>query len=95
MAVCPLPDLLGDGGLWVADFRTINVVHRSYLREDRRVRSLSELGWAIFRQRYVMASTRGIVPLEDMLDAGRTTWIESEMGMAAFTGEGLKSLANG
>lgn len=80
--VCPLPDLAGDDEMWVADFRMITVVDRSYLREDRRLRCLSELGWAVFRQRYVTASTRGELAIEDLLEVGRVTWIESEMECA-------------
>jgi hypothetical protein len=77
--ICPLPDLLGDGEMWVCDFRSISVVDRSYLPRDRRVRSLSELGWAIFRQRYITAATRGALDVKDLIEVGTTTWTESEM----------------
>lgn len=79
IAVCPLPDLNGDGTMWVADFRTISVVDRSYLTENRRVRCLSEYGWAIFRQRLGTSSTRAEVNLDVVLELGAGTWAESEM----------------
>lgn len=77
--VCPLPDLRGDGRMWVVDFRTISTVERSYLALEKRVRCLSEYGWAIFRQRLVGAVTRGVVDVETMQLIGGTAWAESEM----------------
>jgi hypothetical protein len=79
LGVCPLPDLRGDGRMWVADFRSLSVVDRTYLRVDCRVRVLSEFGWAVFRQRLVGAMTRGLAQVEDMLEIGRQAWAESTM----------------
>jgi len=79
IAVCPLPDLRGDGRMWVADFRTIFNVERSYLLVANRVRCLSELGWGIFRQRLAGAGSRALANLDDILEVGRATWAESEM----------------
>lgn len=79
LGVCPLPDLRGDGRMWVADFRTQTTVDRSYLRVDKRVRCLSELGWAVFRQRLAGSLTRAVVPIDDMLEIGAPTWEESRM----------------
>lgn len=78
-AMCPLPDLNGDGRMWVVDFRKITVINRSYLPADRRVRSLSEFGWALFRQSYMRAATRAELSIDDLEVIGKTTWIESEM----------------
>jgi hypothetical protein len=77
--VCPLPDLEGDGRMWVADFHTLTTVHRSYLPAGRRVRCLSELGWAVFRQRYIRSVTRGEFALERLMEIGRAAWVESVM----------------
>jgi hypothetical protein len=79
LGVCPLPDLMGDGSMWVVDFRKITSVDRSYLRADQRVRCLSELGWAHFRQRMIGAGTRGLNDLEDLLEVGAAAWVESEL----------------
>jgi hypothetical protein len=56
--------------MWVADFRTIAVVDRSYLTIDRRVRCLSEYGWAIFRQRLGTSTSRAEVSLDDLRAIG-------------------------
>jgi hypothetical protein len=77
--VCPLPDLNGDGKMWVADFRMITTVHRSYVPPANRVRCLSELGWAVFRQRYIRSVTRGEFPIERLMGIGRAAWVESVM----------------
>jgi hypothetical protein len=77
--VCPLPDLLGTGDMWVADFRIVTNVDRSYLRKDKRVRSLSETGWAVFRQRLIAATTRAVVAIEDLRHAGAAAWAETAM----------------
>ena len=78
-SVCPLPDLVGDGKTWVVDFRAITVVDRSYLRPENRIACLSEMGWAVFRQRYLIAATRGSITIDDLKFVGKATWIESEM----------------
>jgi hypothetical protein len=81
-SVCPLPDLIGDGRMWVADFRKITTIDRSYLRAEQRVRCLSELGWAVFRQRLSVATTRALPDLDKLLEGGRATWAESKMETA-------------
>jgi hypothetical protein len=82
LGVCPLPDLRGDGRMWVADFRRITTVERSYLRPERRIRCLSEYGWAVFRQRLVAALSRALPTVDDMLTVGHVTWAESKMEAA-------------
>lgn len=79
VGVCPLPDLEGDGRMWVADFRTINVIDRSYLTPNRRVRCLSECGWTLFRQRLGTAGTRAEVSFGVLMELGTAAWVESEM----------------
>lgn len=79
LSVCPLPDLLGDGEMWIADLARITNVDRSFLKVDRRVRCLSEIGWAIFRQRLAVAATRGMANLDDLVAVGAVTWRETEM----------------
>ncbi len=79
MGVCPLPDLRGDGRMWVADFRRVSVVDRAYLRDDQRVRCLSEFGWAVYRQRFAGAFTRVLPTVDDILDFGKAAWAESTM----------------
>jgi hypothetical protein len=81
VTICPLPDLMGDGKLWVADFTLVSNVDRRYLTAERRVRCLSELGWAVFRQRAALALTRAKPSIEKLLEYGRVTWAESEMEM--------------
>jgi hypothetical protein len=77
LGVCPMPDLNGDGRLWVADFRTASVVPRQSLVLEKRVRCLSETGWAVFRQRLVGAATRALADLDDFYEVGAATWKES------------------
>jgi hypothetical protein len=72
----PLPDLYGDGQLYVVDFRAVANIDRSYLVRSKRVRSLSEYGWAIFRQRRALHETRAAIHLEDLLQVGTPTWQE-------------------
>jgi hypothetical protein len=79
--LCPLPDLHGDGDLWVADFTLVANIDRTYLTADRRLRCLSELGWTVFRQRAALESSRAEVPLEDLRGIGAATWAESLMEM--------------
>jgi len=65
--------------MWVADFRKLANVDRMYLRPDRRVRCLSELGWAIFRQRINLAFTRTLAPVEAYRGTGVAAWNEVAM----------------
>ena len=78
-SACPLPGLFGDGALWGADFRTIGSVDRSYLTAANRIASLTEFGWAYLRQRLAIYFTRVTCHLEDLLQAGRATWDETEL----------------
>jgi hypothetical protein len=76
---CPLPDLLGDGDLWGADFRTITSVDRSYLTPANRIATLTEFGWAYLRQRLALYFTRVTTHLADLRQTGRATWDEVEL----------------
>lgn len=75
----PLPDLLGDGKFYAVDFRAAANIDASYLRIEQRIRSLSELGWAVFRQRMTLCGTRLIVALDDLMSVGAGTWLETEL----------------
>jgi hypothetical protein len=77
--LCPLPDLKGDGRLWVADFSLVANIDRTFLQPEQRIRCLSELGWAVWRQRAALEATRAKVDLEKMRETGATTWAESIM----------------
>lgn len=77
--VAPLPDLLGDGRMHAADLRTAANIDAFYLDVAHRVRCLSEFGWAAFRQRLGLASTRLLNHLSDLVTVGTETW--QEMGM--------------
>ncbi len=79
--LCPLPDLYGDGAMWVADFTVMTHVDRFYLAQERRVRCLSELGWTIFRQRAALEPSRNLIDREDLHSVGAVTWAESAMEM--------------
>ena len=75
----PLPDLLNDGVLYaVALQATANVDARFLLRHNR-VASLSKYGWAFFRQRLALCSTRGLFVLEDLESGGLATWEELDL----------------
>lgn len=78
-SACPLPDPVGDGLLWAADFLTISPVDRAYLTPALRIASLTELGLAHLRQRIVLYATRLKVPLAAILEAGRPVWDELEL----------------
>jgi hypothetical protein len=83
--LCPLPDLKGDGKLWVADFSLVANIDRGFLTADHRIRCLSELGWAVWRQRATLESSRAKVELERMTETGAATWAESMMEMDWLT----------
>jgi hypothetical protein len=75
----PLPDLLGDGVMYGVDLRAAANIDASYLTRERRVRSLSRIGWAVFRQRIVLCATRSMISL-DVFDAiGNSLWNELEL----------------
>lgn len=75
----PLPDLLGDGVPYAVDLRTAANIDSSYLLPGRRLRSLSEIGWAVFRQRMALCDTRAVVSLTALAAIGASTWAELEM----------------
>jgi hypothetical protein len=76
---CPLPDLMGDGEMWMVDFTKTANIDRDYLRPDHRVRALSELGWGFFRQRLILAATRLTTDIDKFIELGAATWAESEL----------------
>ncbi|MGH8994410.1 MAG: hypothetical protein ACRDZ7_23115 [Acidimicrobiia bacterium] len=78
-SLAPLPDLLGDGKMYAIDLRAASNIDSFYLVLANRVRCLSELGWAAFRQRIGLASTRVVNHLDDLLAAGQDTWREIEL----------------
>jgi hypothetical protein len=75
----PYPDLAGSGSMWFADFRTSANVDRSYLRVDKRVASLSLLGWSYFRQRIGLNYTRNQIRLARLMEIGQPTWTELDL----------------
>jgi len=78
-AACPLPSLFADGVLWAADFRALCGVDRSFLAHTNRIATLSEIGWAYLRQRLSLYFARVTQHLDDLQQAGRATWDETEM----------------
>ncbi len=77
--VAPLPDLYGDGKMWAVDLRVAANIDAFYLEPANRVRCLSELGWAAFRQRVGLASTRLVNHLSDLRAVGTEVWHEMAM----------------
>jgi hypothetical protein len=77
--VAPLPDLLGDGRMYAADLRVAANIDALYLDVSSRKRCLSELGWAAFRQRLGLASTRLLNHLTDLVAVGTEVWHEMAM----------------
>jgi hypothetical protein len=75
----PLPDLLEDGVMYAVSLQATANVDERYLVRNNRVASLSRLGWAVFRQRLALCSTRGMFILEDLDHGGAHTWEESEL----------------
>ena len=71
--LAPLPDLLGGGAAYAVDLRTASNVDASYLAPERRIQSLTEDGWAIFRQRMILCDTRALIPLPALKTVGATT----------------------
>jgi len=72
----PLPDLEGDGAGWAVELRTAANIDASYLVASRRLRCLSEVGWAAFRQRMTLCDTRGVISLAALMKIGSSTWHE-------------------
>ncbi len=75
-AICPLPNLMGDGRMWLVDFRALANVDRDYLDFGKRACCLSEAGWAFFRQRLALCHARAAAMLEEHVEAGKPTWHE-------------------
>jgi hypothetical protein len=75
----PLPDLLGDGKMYAVDLRAASNIDSFYLVPAKRVRCLSELGWAAFRQRLGLSSTRLINHLDDLRSVAEDVWREVEL----------------
>jgi hypothetical protein len=75
----PLPDLLGDGKMHAVDLRAASNIDAFYLVPAQRVRCLSELGWAAFRQRIGLSSMRIINHLDDLRNVGVDVWREVEL----------------
>lgn len=75
----PLPDLFGDGVMHAVDLRATANIDAFYLDVSRRQRCLSELGWATFRQRLGLASTRLLNHLSDLTAVGSSLWQEMDL----------------
>jgi hypothetical protein len=75
----PLPDLLGDGAMHAVDLRAASNIDGYYLDPTRRVRCLSELGWAAFRQRIGLSAMRVVNHLDDLAAVGVDVWREVEL----------------
>jgi len=75
----PLPDLLGDGAWNAVDLRVAANIDASYLRPGHRLRSLSETGWAAFRQRMALCDTRALISLTALQAIGASAWAEVEL----------------
>lgn len=73
---CPLPNLKDDGDLYAVEMRAMANIDASYLTKDRRIRSLSSLGWAIFRQRLTLCTTRVLIPLDALERVGEALFEE-------------------
>jgi len=63
------------------DFRTTADVDRVYLRAEKRIASLSMLGWAHFRQRLTLHYTRANLRQATLMDnsVSKDTWTELEL----------------
>lgn len=75
----PLPDLFGDGVMHAVDLRATANIDAFYLDVAQRQRCLSELGWATFRQRIGLASTRLLNHLSDLTAVGSSLWQEMDL----------------
>jgi hypothetical protein len=71
----PLPDLLGDGELHVADFNTIGTVAQEHLA-GKRIACLNHDGWAAFQKRYGVHSLRIEQSLSDRRADTQAYWNE-------------------
>ncbi|MHB1066921.1 MAG: hypothetical protein ACYC2Z_05785 [Candidatus Nanopelagicales bacterium] len=78
----PMPDLLGDGVMHAADLRVAANIDAFYLDRANRVRCLSRLGWAAFRQRLGLASGRLLNHLDDLVSVGQVVWQEMQLWQA-------------
>jgi hypothetical protein len=75
----PLPDLFNDGNRWAVSLQATANVDARYLVRQNRIASLTEWGWAFFRQRLGLCSTRLMLISEDMVSGGHSTWEETEL----------------
>lgn len=71
----PLPDLLGDGELHVADFNVIATVPKEHL-DLKRMACLNHDGWAAFQRRYAAHSLRVEQTLADRRGDTQALWSE-------------------
>ena len=81
--LAPLPDLLGDGTSCAVDLRVSANIDVSSLRPDKRLRSLTEEGWAIFRQCMVFCDTRALIPTTPLRSIGAPAWAEIDLWQCA------------
>jgi hypothetical protein len=88
----PLPDLRGDGVMHAADLRAASNIDAFYLDRTKRVRCLSELGWAAFRQRLGLSHARVLNHLDDLVAVGEDVWREIAL-WERWNREGRKSEA--
>ena len=65
--------------MFAVDLRVATNIDAFYLQPAKRLRCLSELGWAAFRQRLGLASTRLVNHLNDLVAVGADIWLEMEL----------------
>ena len=75
----PYPELNGSEPMWFADFRTTANIDRTFLRADKRIASLSLLGWSYFRQRIALNYTRSKISLNLLIENGKEPWAEQNL----------------
>lgn len=72
----PLPDLYGDGAMWAVALQAASNIDARYLRRDQRLAALSELGWAVFRQRLALRDSRALLRVDELRAGGAPLWRE-------------------
>jgi hypothetical protein len=75
----PLPDLYGDGVMWAVALQAAANIDARYLRRDQRTAALSELGWALFRQRLALRDARALLRVDELQAGGAPLWRELEL----------------
>ena len=75
-SLAPLPNLLGDGEMYAIDLRTAANIDVMYLPTHKRLRSFSEYGWSVFKQRLILTDTRAIVSDISLQRIGGAAWDE-------------------